>query len=465
MRWIIIPVLWIAAIVVALIVFRRLRRGKHVVLTGRFSPRLVRMIAVILVLFGVGGERTENKANAYPLTPLKDNPHDQMPTLPVSYWLHHQSPSSTWGSFKKSMTSALLKGSVGDAEAAALTKLSHVFSNSKSFSVVFNADLQALKKGQELPRVSPKEALAALDLMERYGFYDHWLNAYLWRKTATDDPKSAKELSELYRRFQQHARVTDALIAAFAQVRPPMQAPRAWASKAGPRPHELEMIKAFQKSQQDVLTTATKLYPSTDEGTWKRDGLILLSPVKDSPAPNLIRAGKLKGFPEGEKTRVGRLDLIETPNDSAAVLEHEWLGKIELPKNRIVSVWDLPRFISKDGEDKLRAAIKKALDGDEKAADQLEKVLPLAHLELRAALKETPKAKGAPRLRMILSLFDDAIMPQLKEPQVGERPGAFDNGGFGGGGFGGGGFGGGPGGGGFRGGGRVPIPDDRPPRR
>jgi hypothetical protein len=475
MRWIIFPILWIAAIVVALLILRRVRRGRPVVLTGRFSPRLVRMIVVILVLVGVGGESNENKTNAYPLTPLKDNPNDPMPTLPVSYWLHHHSPSSSWGQFKKGMAAAMMKDGIGATEATDLANLATSVAHCPGFYAMFNSDLHAFKKGQDLSRIGPKEVLAALDQMEKYGFYDHWLCAHLWRRTRTDDPIESADLAKLYARLQQHARVTNALISAHAQVRPPMEAPHAWASKAGPRPGEMEQIKAFQRAQNDVLVVATRVYPASDEGTWKRDGLIQLSPVKDSPAPNVIKAGKLKGFPEGEKTRVGRLDLLEAPKDKRGVLEHEWLGRIELPAGRVVAVRDLPNYLSKDGSAKLKTVIDKALNGDEKAADQLEKVLPLAHAGLRTALKDVPRAKGAPRMRMILSLFDDAIMPQLKPRQPDDReisegpPSPLEElGGFGRAGPGRGGFdgGGGVGGGGFGGGGggRAPIPDP-PPKR
>src|SRR5262249_19559320 len=38
MRWLTILVLWVVALVVALVVLRRIRRGKPVLLTGRWSP-------------------------------------------------------------------------------------------------------------------------------------------------------------------------------------------------------------------------------------------------------------------------------------------------------------------------------------------------------------------------------------------------------------------------------------------
>jgi hypothetical protein len=415
MRWLILPVLWFVAVVAAVVVLRRLRRGRPVVLTGRFSPRLVRMIAVVLVVLGAGGEEsTADKAHGFPLTPVGPNANDQLPMgvdeSKVQAWLAHQTPGSHWAQFKKEATLHALGKLTKSGKVARL----YVEPFSPAFAAVVKEGEPSFNKGTEPSHVAPKELLKALDEMEKYGFYDHWLNAYLWRMSA--GAKETADLPELHKRLAEHARITDTLIAAYGQVRPLMQPPRAWMSKAGPRPQDRLLIAAYQRSLQDMVATARKLYPTSDEGTWKRDGLVLLSPVKGTPAPNLLRAGKVKGFPEGEKTRVGRLDLLESPKDKAVVLEHEWLSRVELPAGRVVSVWELPEHLTKGAKEKLRAKVKQALDGDEKSVDDLEKVLPLAHAELRAALKGSPKAKGAPRLRMILALFDDALMPALAEP-------------------------------------------------
>src|SRR5262249_25037250 len=143
--------------------------------------------------------------------------------------------------------------------------------------------------------------------------------------------KPTLELVILYKRLAEHARVTDTLIAAHAQVRPLMQAPRAWMSKAGPRPQDRVLIAAYQHSLTDMVATAKKLYPSVDEGTWRREGQIQFTAFNGSPSPTLIWAGKPKGFPEGATTRLGRLDLLQTPKDKPCALYHEWLGRIELP--------------------------------------------------------------------------------------------------------------------------------------
>jgi hypothetical protein len=181
-------------------------------------------------------------------------------------------------------------------------------------------------------------------------------------------------------------------------------------SKAGPR---LEDYRAQPAAVADILKVVAKELPTVDEGTWKRDGIALLKPVAGSPAPVLIRAGHERALPADESTRFGRLDLLQT-GDKPAVVVHDWLGKIELPANRLVSARDLPELLPKEAKDKLDAAVHQALTtNSEDAADRLERCLAVSHQAIRVGLKELPNARGAPRLRLILSLFDDAVMPTL----------------------------------------------------
>jgi hypothetical protein len=240
------------------------------------------------------------------------------------------------------------------------------------------------------------------------GYCDHWLNAYLWRKTATGAGEN-KERIELYSRLHHHARMTDTLIRAHARVKPVMLSPRAWMSKAGPPKgwHE-----ARQKSVADMLAAARALYASTEIGTWKKDGLALFIVSRDSAPFGLIRGGQ-RQLPRGEETiELGRLDLIETPSGGKpVVLDHPWLGKVELPADRLISVWDLSRCLSDGGRARLKETVREALDGNVAASTRLEQALPLAHAAIRESLQKDPRAKGAPRLRMILALFDDAVMP------------------------------------------------------
>lgn len=74
--------------------------------------------------------------------------------------------------------------------------------------------------------------------------------------------------------------------------------------------------------------------------------------------------------------------------------------------------------MSKDQKQKLDREVAAALHGNEDAADRVEMSLPLSHEALRTGLKETPMARFAPRMRLILALFDDTVMPIIPEPRA-----------------------------------------------
>ena len=79
-----------------------------------------------------------------------------------------------------------------------------------------------------------------------------------------------------------------------------------------------------------------------------------------------------------------------------------------------MSVWELANLLSDDAKKKLDETVHDALkNNSEDAADRLEHCLALSHQAIRVGLKELPTAKGAPRLRLILALFDDTVMPAL----------------------------------------------------
>ena len=416
MRWIAILLLWVAAVVVAVVVLRRVRRGKPVVLTGWWSPRLVRMVAVVLVVIGPGEEATTPEAQAAPVRlPLPAG--GELPATvtaeAVHVWLIENQPASRFAVGKRH----LLRGAAGhkllaDERAAANQYAPRLPARVRAMVL---ADVQAIADGKAVPAAADAELLAALDELEKAGRFDHALNAYLWRK-ADGPPRDAADRVRLFDRLRRHARVTDALLRAYGQVKPVMQSPRAWMSKAGPRPED---YRAEQAAVADLLKVAARVLPATDEGTWKQDGVARLKPVVGSPAPVLIRAGSERALPADEATRFGRLDLFKT-GDKPAVVEHDWLGKIELPANRLLSARDLPDLLSKVAKEKLDEMVHRALTtNSEDAADRLEQCLAVSHQAIRVGLKELPTAAGAPRLRLILSLFDDAIMPTLPVPQVG----------------------------------------------
>ena len=85
---------------------------------------------------------------------------------------------------------------------------------------------------------------------------------------------------------------------------------------------------------------------------------------------------------------------------------------IDLLAKSVVSEWKLPNLNPDVAKQKLAETVHELLkNNSEDAADQLERCLPMTHAAIRAGSKELPNAKGAPRLRLILSLFDDTPMP------------------------------------------------------
>lgn len=413
MRWLTVLVLWVAAVVVGLVILRRVRRGKPVVLTGRWSPRLVRMIAVVLVVLGAGDASAPPSAAApakIPVRPSDDTLPGSLNPQAVQFWLREHQEGGMYEPCNRLLLRAVAGQKLNDNQmVAAKDHLSRLPAKLKGLA---EADLAATTAGKSAVAVTDAHLLETLDEMEKVGRFDHAWNAYLWRKAA-GTPKDPAVRVRLFDRIRQHARITDALLKAYAQVKPVMLPPQAWGGKGGRPPAWAAGPGGGPNSLTDILKVASDELPFTDEGTWKRDGVALVKPVAGSPAPVLVRAGKERALPTDESTRLGRLDLLQT-GDKPAVVIHDWLGKIELPAHRLVSVHELPDFLSKEAKEKLDQTVLDALKSNsEDAADRLERCLAVSHQAIRVGLKELPTAKGAPRLRLILSLFDDAVMPTL----------------------------------------------------
>jgi hypothetical protein len=422
MRWLTLLLLWAAAVIVAVVILRRVRRGKPVVLTGKWSPRLVRMIAVVLVVVGANEETRTPEATAAPAKLPVRSSDDELPksvnpsTIQMWLTIHNEDGPFTPG--RRFLIQALGgRKLVGRDESVARD---HARFLGPKMQALLTADLAAIADGKAVPKVAAADIRAALEDLEKDGRYDHYWNAYLWRKTATAEFPDADSRIQLYARFRQHARITDALIRAQAQVKPLMQPPRAWGSKAGPRPEQLQAMRTYETSLTDMMTVAREVLPTTDEGTWKRDGVALIKPVAGVEAPVMIRGGKQRVVPTDESTRFGRLDLLKT-SDKPATIVHDWLGKIDLPAGRLVSAWDLPKLLPDAAKQKLDETVHEALkNNSEEATDRLEQCLALSHFAIRAGLRELPNAKGAPRMRLILALFDDTPMPGLPVLRTGE---------------------------------------------
>jgi hypothetical protein len=221
-------------------------------------------------------------------------------------------------------------------------------------------------------------------------------------------PEQAAQRAALYARLHDHARIAQAFVAAHAQMKPVMQPPPGWLSKGGPQQKDRE---EFDRRAKEMLEIVRARYAQTDAGTWLRDGVVQLALARGSRAPTIVRPDGSEPMLPGRPVRIGRLDLIATAKEAGSVLEHDGFGQVVIPEDRLVGVHEMPGLLSSSGLAAVRAAVAAALAGDEDAALRLERALPLTHRELRTALARQPDAPGAPRLRLILALFDDLPMP------------------------------------------------------
>jgi len=423
MKSILLPLLWLAAVVVAAAVIWRIWRGKNVTLRGRFSPQFVRMIVIVLVLLGVGVE----KGLADPPSRLPGRDTDTRSTesedgLPgavneetIARWRYFSVQRSGWKEAKQALVKLEIAAGQPDPQALEEAKESTRWFPGR-FGKIVAADVAALEQGQPAPRVGADELIAAIDDLQRQGLFDPWAGSRLWRKTSLLGVQANRaEVIRLFAQLHQHARIVNTLIRAHAEVKPIPISPRAWMSKAGP---SREMRLREISVRQQLLASARRLYPSSDAGTWQRDAVVELTLAEDTAEPNLVRQGRPTTLRQGQWVCLNRLDLIQTPaGKGPTVLEHAWLGRIELPPDRLVTVWDLPGHLSDEAAGKVKQTVLDALSGDAQAAVRLERALPLTQRAIRQGVAEAPNASGAPRLRMILTLFDDSPIGSLPEPE------------------------------------------------
>jgi hypothetical protein len=417
MKWILAPILWALAVIAALAVLYRIWRGHNVVLTGRWSPRFIRMVVIVLVVLGVGVEKTRSAPVPGGKAPTS-KPDGELPgninEKTIEAWTQAQVPTGNWAMLKKELTLLQLaekKIKDGGGPPGGRTVIGQLIAAlPPHLQLLMQEEIKVHGEGGKVPRASFADLNAALDESEKQGIYDHWLAAYLWRRGGgeinDDDRKAAVRF---YTRLQEHARLANTILAAQARVKPLLMPPRAWMSKAGPPPGA---IQAHRQGIADMLVAVKWLYPRADLGTWQNDGCVLLTNPKDGETFMVHRGGEGDLVDRGVLFRFGRLDLVQTA-DKKVKLEHTWLGTIELPEKSLISVWDLPKYLSAEARKKIEEAIDDALDGSEPAARKLEQALPFAQALLRARLQKSAEAKGASRLRLILSLFDDAPMPLL----------------------------------------------------
>lgn len=429
MRWLWLPVLWIVALCLVFVVLWRMWRGKNVILRGKWSPRIIRMVAILLVIFGVGADK---KANAAPIPklPVKNTEDASLPkyvtTDAIAIWIQNHQRSSPWVVFKQAYTLVEQQGEKSDK--ALMQQMERGLTRvPPKARAILQAQGEATAKGQPMPKFAPADVLAAIEQVEQMGHFDHWLIARLWETTTRNFDGNEQKTIEVFARLHHHARVTDTLIRAFGQIKPIGLGPRAWASKGGP---SIAIRQQLALAPAQILGAAKVLHQKSDPGTWQRDGMIQFRLAKTSAPCVVHRGGKEIRLQPGEAQKFGRLDVLETAKGNGElVLVHDLLGEIRLSADELITAWNLPQHLSKDMTQRIEQLVLKAIEGDGTSADLLEKMLPLTHQAIRIELKERPQARGSAKMRLVLALFDDAVMPRLTftPPKSG-----FGRGGFGG---------------------------------
>jgi hypothetical protein len=392
------------------------------------NARTIRLVAIVLVVLGVTFETTRSA----PLPQTTSKGANE--TLPFTFhsgmlqlWQECQQPQGAWVLFRQEFIKLHLAPALTEA-VIKQKKQQWATVLPAALRRMIEADLDTLAAGKADSHVSPAEVLKALDELERTGHFDHWLCAYLWRKTTHEvDHSEMGALIELYARLRRHARLTNALIQGQVAVLPfdVFSDPR-WSmgrgmpklpSEKGPTIEDFiysatSSGRPLRASRYHTSTAnLPALFESADAGTWSRDGIVQFSIAEGSAPLGVVRGGNRWVPRPGQTIRVERLDLIDTPPGKPVILEHAWLGRIELPPDRLVSVWNLPELLAKEMREQVARTVQEAMAGNAEAALKLERALPLVHAALREQLQSSPEKRGAANLRRLLSLFDDAVMP------------------------------------------------------
>lgn len=402
MKWLALPFVALAAAIVAVWLLARSRHGHAVVLTRGRSPGFLRLVAVLLVLLAPPDRElaADEPAGGTPVAPAIPG---EWPTgvgeQEVARWRRSVRWTSEWTAFKRAYTRAMLPGA-GPAVADAGELAKRVPTDT---GALLMADLTARAGGVELPHHAASRLLRALDDAEEKGLYDPWYAAYLWRASARV-PRDARRI-ELYLRLRQHLRLALTFARAHVAARAPAFEPRAWMSKAGPTRPQLEREEAAVR---DTLAAARRLYATQDAGPWDRECRVGCRLAAGS-AGLTLPSSHTRLVVAGESLRLGRLDMVMAGN-AGAVLEHAHYGRFAVGPDRIVTAWELGEGADDAARARIDTDIAAALAGDEPAAARLEGAFALAHGAVRAALAAHAEAPGAPRLRTIAALFDDAVI-------------------------------------------------------
>lgn len=340
--------LWGVAALVALWVLYRLSRGRTTTLSGRASPRLVRMIAVCVVL--LGGARG-SEALAQPTPGAECATAGTPAALPKA----PRPPVDTDAARPKPPTS--------DAELR-----------------------QALRKARSW-RGRPEPVAARGFAASR---------AVASRADLT--PAEAAALAKTYAGLEAHLTFEKAVKIASTEAGPVHFRP--WLKKsAAPRGYDpFEIPKGFTKALDKALKTA-------DAGTWRTESLIRLEVLEAPAGAALLRRGSTAPLKKGDLVDFGRLDLITTaPGAGTLRLSNPLIGELQLPADRALTAWNLHALLSAEAGKAIAGWTKGAAGCDQKSLEKLHQVLPAAQHAVRSALDPAP---GPAPLRTLLTLFDE----------------------------------------------------------
>lgn len=357
--------LWLAALVVAALVLRRLRRGDRVVLKGRLSPRLVRMVAVVVVWLGW----QPGDAHAAP-----DPRCDTLPSAPAT--------DGAQG---------------GDQVKDAPTARRVIAPRRPPVDLTCEPGAEAALIEGHVNRTASQRAAALFQV------------ARVLAEKARLEPVDLATLRDLYRDADRRAVEHEAVIAALAEVGPPVFRP--WMSKAAPPPGWRDTPSAppgFRAALDKALQTASA-------GTWDSEATLPLELVSGASAhhqapldarPALIRYGQPVPLSDGARLTLRRLDIVRA-GERPLVARHPLLGEITVPAGGALTAWNLPRHLSPAGKGVVAELVAAAGACDRRAQASLMRVLPAAHEAIREALATPGTTPGQPALRLILALFDE----------------------------------------------------------
>ncbi len=375
----------IAASVVAVVLLRSRQRDRRARLVGRLGSHFARAVSIALLALGIANSVPNAKHAVAQVDAAKKR--GAIDADLIRKWRHRFRDVDQ---IKSALVVVSNKQSNVSARKAARRTLAPFRSGQDPMHIVIASDLSNRSVSVDVLR----KALAALEVS---GNWDTWFAGYLWRRTASLGNRDG--LSSLYQAIRRHIRITNTLTRAAARIKAIPFSPRAWMSKAGPSPR---VRRQEAKVQSELLAAARTLHSSTDLGPWESESFLDASVI----AGEIVRLqDQPQRFRPGARFQFRRLDVIKT-GASGARLRHPWLGDILFPPNRTYTVWDIPGLLSVNANKHVASQVSRALAGDLTAAKKLEKSLPAVQQAIRLGVRRDPTAKGAPRLRTLLMLFD-----------------------------------------------------------